>query len=94
MYTVICQIDDKTRAMVKEYVAKKRTEKNLPPETLAADELPADEDNVADDEEVRQKIQSLIEKDAPDLMPIEGAHYFCCAYSNECVAWKILSFAF
>lgn len=66
------QIDDKTRTMVKDYVARKRAEKNLPPETLTSDEMPADEDNVADDEEIRQKIQTLIEKDAPDLVPIEG----------------------
>ncbi|VDO43918.1 unnamed protein product [Onchocerca flexuosa] len=57
--------------MVREYVARKRVEKNLPPETLAFDEMPADEDNVVDDEEIRQKIQTLIEKDAPDLVPIE-----------------------
>lgn len=58
--------------MVKDYVARKRAEKNLPPESLTSDEMPADEDNVADDEEIRQKIQMLIEKDAPDLVPIEG----------------------
>ncbi|VDN81342.1 unnamed protein product [Brugia pahangi] len=69
---LVVKIDDKTRTMVKDYVARKRVEKNLPPETLASDEMPADEDNVADDEEIRQKIQTLIEKDAPDLVPIEG----------------------
>lgn len=61
--------------MVKEYVARKRAEKNLPPEKLSADELPADEENVVDDDEIRQKIQALIEKEAPDLVPIEGQ---CC----------------
>uniref|UniRef100_A0A8R1Y596 PWI domain-containing protein n=1 Tax=Onchocerca volvulus TaxID=6282 RepID=A0A8R1Y596_ONCVO len=68
---LVVKIDDKTRTMVKEYVARKRVEKNLPPEILASDEMPADEDNVVDDEEIRQKIQTLIEKDAPDLVPIE-----------------------
>uniref|UniRef100_A0A0R3RR52 RRM domain-containing protein n=1 Tax=Elaeophora elaphi TaxID=1147741 RepID=A0A0R3RR52_9BILA len=68
---LVVKIDDKTRTMVKDYVARKRAEKNLPPETLSSDEMPADEDNVADDEEIRQKIQTLIEKDAPDLVPIE-----------------------
>ncbi|OZC05150.1 hypothetical protein X798_07878, partial [Onchocerca flexuosa] len=68
---LVVKIDDKTRTMVKEYVARKRVEKNLPPEILTSDEMPADEDNVVDDEEIRQKIQTLIEKDAPDLVPIE-----------------------
>lgn len=66
------QIDDKTRAMVKEYVAKKRAEKGLSAEVLSADEMPADEENAAEDEQVRQKIQTLIETDAPSLLPIEG----------------------
>ncbi|VDN04889.1 unnamed protein product [Thelazia callipaeda] len=68
---LVVKIDDKTKTVVKDYVARKRIEKHLPPEKLTADEMPADEDNVADDEEIRQKIQALIEKDAPDLLPIE-----------------------
>uniref|UniRef100_A0A915BZI4 RNA-binding protein 25 n=3 Tax=Parascaris TaxID=6254 RepID=A0A915BZI4_PARUN len=69
---LVVKIDDKTRAMVKEYVAKKRAEKGLSAEVLAADEMPADEENAAEDEQVRQKIQTLIETDAPSLLPIEG----------------------
>uniref|UniRef100_A0A0M3I4R9 RRM domain-containing protein n=1 Tax=Ascaris lumbricoides TaxID=6252 RepID=A0A0M3I4R9_ASCLU len=69
---LVVKIDDKTRAMVKEYVAKKRAEKGLSAEVLSADEMPADEENAAEDEQVRQKIQTLIETDAPSLLPIEG----------------------
>ncbi|KHN76938.1 RNA-binding protein 25 [Toxocara canis] len=58
--------------MVKEYVAKKRAEKGLPAEVLLADEMPADEENAGEDEQVKQKIQTLIETDAPALLPIEG----------------------
>ncbi|MFH4981334.1 hypothetical protein AB6A40_008043 [Gnathostoma spinigerum] len=68
---LVCKIDEKTRTMVKEYVAKKRIEKGLPPETLGADDMPADEENAAEDEEVRQKIQTMIETEAPELLPIE-----------------------
>ncbi|VDD88319.1 unnamed protein product [Enterobius vermicularis] len=69
---LVVKIDDKTRAMVKDYIAKKRAEKGLPAEKLEVDDLPADEDNAADDEEVRQKIQKMIETEAPNLLPIEG----------------------
>ncbi|VDN60632.1 unnamed protein product [Dracunculus medinensis] len=69
---LVVKIDDKTRSMVRDFVTKKRVEKGLMPETLAVDELPADEENLAEDEEVRQKILNLIEGDAPSLLPIEG----------------------
>uniref|UniRef100_A0A0N5AAS6 RRM domain-containing protein n=1 Tax=Syphacia muris TaxID=451379 RepID=A0A0N5AAS6_9BILA len=68
---LVVKIDDKTRAMVKEYIAKKRVEKGLPVEKLEADDLPADEDNAVDDEEIRQKIQKMIETEAPNLLPVE-----------------------
>ncbi|MCP9264697.1 DNA primase large subunit [Dirofilaria immitis] len=55
----------------KKLVVKKTRREKFTPETLASDEMPADEDNIVDDEEIRQKIQTLIEKDAPDLVPIE-----------------------
>lgn len=77
--------------MVRDFVTKKRVEKGLMPETLAVDELPADEENLAEDEEVRQKILNLIEGDAPSLLPIEGEIKFSkwfrfmglfCSYEN------------
>ncbi|VDK51066.1 unnamed protein product [Anisakis simplex] len=69
---LVVKIDDKTRTMVKEYVAKQRNEKGLSAEQLSGDEMPADEENAAEDEVTRQKIQTLIETDAPNLLPIEG----------------------
>lgn len=75
--------------MVKDYIAKKRAEKGLPAEKLEVDDLPADEDNAADDEEVRQKIQKMIETEAPNLLPIEGRGIFLF-YDKHCCRLKLV----
>uniref|UniRef100_A0A1I7YDY7 PWI domain-containing protein n=1 Tax=Steinernema glaseri TaxID=37863 RepID=A0A1I7YDY7_9BILA len=64
---LVVKVEDKTKALIREFLVKRRESKGLPVDQFG-DDLPVDEDTVKDDDVVKERITKLIESSQPDLL--------------------------
>ncbi|KAK0409674.1 hypothetical protein QR680_004686 [Steinernema hermaphroditum] len=64
---LVVKVEDKTKALIREFLVKRREAKGLSVDHFG-DDLPVDEDIVKDDDVVKERITKLIESSQPDLL--------------------------
>uniref|UniRef100_A0A914BYJ1 PWI domain-containing protein n=1 Tax=Acrobeloides nanus TaxID=290746 RepID=A0A914BYJ1_9BILA len=68
---LVVKVEDKTRKMIRDFMAARRAENGQPPEILAEDQLPCDEASLKEDGTTKERIMKIIKDQQPDLLKYE-----------------------